>query len=315
MPCWPRSAVITASEQPAELPDPVRDRIERGGRRVLSVSTLTGGMISVAARVDTSDGPLFVKWSDDASNAPIYRAEADGLAAMRATGAVRVPATLLPSNEDAADLPFLALEYIPPTSPRDPVAFRDRFAVALADMHRVRPRDGVPGHGFPSDNFIGILPQPNHPRTEGWAAFYRECRLLPQITIARRRGRLTPECEWLLGRVLERLQDLLAGISEEPSLLHGDLWSGNYLCADGREPVLIDPATYFGVREMEIAFIELFGGFPTGFVAAYDAAYPLDEGYRRRRTLHQLYPLLVHLNHFGEPYGPAVERACREYVR
>jgi fructosamine-3-kinase len=181
-------------------------------------------------------------------------------------------------------------------------------------MHRARPANDAPAYGFPSDNFIGLLPQPNFPRTKRWSEFYRTCRLIPQITIARDGGRLTPGRERLLAEVLTRLDDLLIGMPENPSLLHGDLWSGNFLCADGEEPVLIDPAAYFGAREMEIAFIELFGGFPDGFVAAYDAQYPLDPGYAHRRTLHQLYPLLVHLNHFGERYGPAVERACRQYV-
>jgi fructosamine-3-kinase len=270
-------------------------------------------MISAAARVDTSDGPLFVKWSQDASAAAMFRAEADGLDAIRATGAIRVPETLLRPGLDAAS-PFLALEYIPPTPPRDRGVFRDRFAVALADLHRAHRAGGALGYGFPSDNFIGVLPQPNHPRSERWAAFYRHCRMLPQIAIASRNGRLSPGRERMLRQLLDRLEDLLSGMPEEPSLLHGDLWSGNYLCVGGREPVLIDPAAYFGPREMEIAFIELFGGFPDGFVPAYDAAFPLGAGYAYRRSLHQLYPLLVHLNHFGEQYGPAVERVCREYA-
>jgi fructosamine-3-kinase len=271
-------------------------------------------MICAAARIDTTAGPLFVKWPSGAAGDALLRREAEGLAAIRKTRTIRVPERLLMGDADDGESPFLALEYIAPTRPHDPSAFRDRFAGDLADLHRARPDDIVQGFGFASDNFIGLLPQRNQPRTERWAEFYRECRLRPQIAIARVAGRLTPEREHLLERVMECLEDLLAGMPEEASLLHGDLWSGNFLCAGGEVPVIFDPAVYYGPREMEIAFIELFGGFPEGFVAAYDAAHPLDKGYDGRRTLHQLCPLLVHLNHFGEQYGPAVERACRAYV-
>jgi len=147
-----------------------------------------------------------------------------------------------------------------------------------------------------------------------WWEFYRLMRLLPQIEFARQAGRLTPERERLLMGVVEGLPELLSGIPEEPCLLHGDLWSGNCLCAEGDEPVLIDPAIYLGHREMEIAFIELFGGFPPGFVEQYHNHLPLDGGYARRRPLHQLYHLLNHWNHFGEPYGEKCVQVCRHYL-
>ena len=116
-------------------------------------------------------------------------------------------------------------------------------------------------------------------------------------------------------RVVEQLDKLLEGLESRPVLLHGDLWSGNLLATAGDEPVVIDPAVYYGEREVEIAFTELFRGFPAGWLDAYRAAYPLSEGYEFRRPLHQLYPLLVHLNHFGEGYGPAVEGVCAVYER
>jgi fructosamine-3-kinase len=114
--------------------------------------------------------------------------------------------------------------------------------------------------------------------------------------------------------MLDNLDALLADLPARPVLIHGDLWSGNFLCTSDDEPVLIDPAAYYGEREIEMAYTELFGGFPSGFLPAYQSAFPLNAGYPRRRALHQLYPLLVHLNHFGETYGPAVDRACREYA-
>jgi len=95
-------------------------------------------------------------------------------------------------------------------------------------------------------------------------------------------------------------------------LIHGDLWSGNFLSTANDQPVLIDPAVHYADREVEIAFVELCGGFPRGFVQTYDSIFPLTEGYARRRPIHQLYPLLVHLVHFGETYGPSVDRACAD---
>jgi fructosamine-3-kinase len=272
--------------------------------QVTRATPVSGGMVSRAARVETADGtPLFVKWKPDAAPG-LFAAEANGLALLASAEALRVPQPLAWGDEP----PFLALEWIGVAEPRDVRAFSRRFAEGLAALHRV----GSPeGYGLDKDNWLGSQPQPNLPRTTDWAAFYRDRRLVPQIERARREGFMTPHREELLARLLDRLPELLIGMPPGASLIHGDLWSGNFLCAAaGDEPVLIDPAAYFAPREMELAYVELFGGFPPGFVTDYHAAYPLDEGYAYRRPLHQLYPLLIHLNHFGEQYGPAVERAC-----
>jgi fructosamine-3-kinase len=202
---------------------------------------------------------------------------------------------------------------VAPRAIADAAGFAVRFGHALAALHRDNPSpDGT--FGLESNNFIGALPQPNAPRTRDWPAFYRDCRLLPQIALARQLGRLSPEREAALMSVVERLPLLLGDFDARPVLLHGDLWSGNFLVAHGDEPVVIDPAVYYGEREAEIAFVELFGGFPDGLLPAYRAACPLDAGYERRRALHQLYPLLVHLNLFGEGYGPRVDAVCRRYA-
>jgi fructosamine-3-kinase len=273
------------------------------GTRVLDATPLGGGMICRAARVETGDGPVFVKWHD-ASPPGLFGAEAHGLRLLREAGALRVPQVLAVQDEP---LSFLALEFIAARPPTDPAAFARRFGEQLAALHQTMAPDGR--CGLERDNFLGELVQINTPH-QSWPEFYRDCRLLPQIAIARQRGLLTPSRERLVLSVAERLAALLDGLESRPALLHGDLWAGNFIAA-GHEAVVIDPAVYYGEREMELAFIELFSGFPAGFVAAYRAAWPLDPGYERRRPLHQLYPLLVHLNHFGESYGPDVERACR----
>jgi fructosamine-3-kinase len=269
---------------------------------------LNGGMINCAARVETKSGAVFVKWNEDTPPG-LFTTEANGLHALRATRTLRVPEVLAVSDATTSDAPpFLALEYMEERPPSAEAIFARRFGEALADLHR-ESTSPFGGFGLGEDNYLGRLPQHNTPHAR-WPDFYRECRLLPQITLAQTAGRLPSERERSLMRVVERLEVLLDGVESRPALLHGDLWSGNFLRADD-EAAVIDPAMYYGEREMEIAFIELFGGFPSGMLPAYRAAYPLDSGYERRRPLHQLYPLLVHLNHFGETYGPDVERACR----
>lgn len=282
--------------------------------QLIQAVALSGGMVNQAARVDTPNGPLFVKWNAPASPG-LFATEAQGLRALQATHTLRVPQVLAWADREqvdsitAAALPYLALEFIETHAPIKPATFTQNFATGLASLHRntVSPC----GFGLLYNNYLGALPQPNTPHAD-WPTFYRECRLLPQIATARERGLLPPHREQLLMRVVEKLDSLLAGLPARPALLHGDLWSGNFLTV-GEDVALIDPAVYYGEREIEMAFVELFGGFPDGFMDAYGEVYPLDAGYSYRRPLHQLYYLLAHLNHFGETYGSAVERICHWY--
>lgn len=273
--------------------------------RVVSHRPVTGGMINQVYYVETDQRALVVKTADGAT-ADAFRAEADGLNRLRSVNALRVP-EVLAVGDDACR--FLALEWLEPAPVQDAAQFTARFAERLAYQHRtaVSPEGWF---GLERDNYIGSLPQDNTP-SAAWGPFYRERRLLPQTALARRQQRLTAEQERLLLMVCDRLSILLEGMEEPATLLHGDLWSGNFLCLAGDEPAVIDPSVYYGPREMELAFIELFGGFPPGFMTAYQNAYPLSEGYERRRPLHQLYPLLVHANLFGAPYPARVETICR----
>lgn len=263
--------------------------------RVITVAPARGGMINYAARVDTAAGPIFVKWSEQPPRG-MFEAEANGLITLAATHTLRTPAVL------HTDYNFLVLEFIEAEAPGDD--FSRRFAEELAALHHCTQ----PQFGFDSNNFLGAMSQ-NNKLTGDWSTFYLEQRLLPQIEHAHDRGLLSSYREDLLSHVVENLHDLLAGHRPVPSLLHGDLWSGNFLCLND-QAVVFDPAVHYGDREMELAFVELFGGFPPGFTDAYNATYPLDDGYTQRKPLHQLYPLLVHLNHFGEAYGPNVDEAC-----
>jgi fructosamine-3-kinase len=204
---------------------------------------------------------------------------------------------------------YLILEWIDQAAHSMSRNFATNFGHAIAQLHSITQ----PMFGLDFNNFIGELPQSNEP-TDTWITFYRDQRIAPQVALARERGHLPHERETLLTKLMDRLDDLLAGTSNKPALLHGDLWSGNFLVTAEDQPVIVDPAVYYGEREVEIAFTELFGGFPAGFMNAYREAYPLDPGYEERRTLYQLYPLLVHLNMFGESYGQRVDTICRYYV-
>lgn len=267
---------------------------------------LSGGDVNHAALV-TLDSWAVVKWKDNAPSG-FFADEADGLRRLRGASPLRVPTVLAFGDFPA----FLALEYLPPQQPSDPARFARRLGEGLAALHHNNPAPNSL-FGLNKDNFLGSQPQANTPHQD-WPAFYRDCRLRPQIDKAKGRGLLPPPRERLLGAVVDALETLLADLPARPVLIHGDLWSGNFLCAADDLPVIIDPAVYYGEREVEMAFTELFGGFPVGFLPTYQSAFPLDSGYPRRRALHQLYPLLVHLNHFGETYGPAVDRACRQYL-
>lgn len=291
------------------LPPPLVDLLSGAlGAEPADATPVGGGMINRAARVRVRDSDVFVKWNERAPP-HFFAVEADGLNRLRDVGALRVPDVLTFEDNAEEGLAFLALEFIESIPPQNPERIARRFGEGLAALHQNVSPDGA--FGLDTDNYIGTLPQRNSARTD-WAEFYRDCRLLPQIAIAHGRGFLDEERERGLLRIVERLPVLLADLPPRPALLHGDLWNGNFV-PSGDEPVVMDPAAYYGEREMEIAFIELFGGFPPGLVPAYQAAFPLDPGYARRRPLHQLYPLLVHLNHFGEGYGPDVDAICRRY--
>jgi fructosamine-3-kinase len=211
-------------------------------------------------------------------------AEVDGLRALGAV--VRVPRIL----EHGAD--FILLEQLDLKRSGDWSA----LARMLAALHRTTG----PRFGWHTDNYIGATPQINSWRDD-WSVFFKECRLAPQLALAKKNG-YAVEIQGAL-KVLE-------GHKPKPSLLHGDLWAGNAgFIKEG--PVLFDPAVYYGDREADLAMTELFGGFPREFYEAYDEAWPLDEGYEQRKPLYNLYHLLNHLNLFGGGYLAQVEATLR----
>lgn len=268
------------------------------GTRFHATRPLSGGAVGEVLWVQSDAGELVVKRQPGGAPSGFFAAEAAGLEWLRRAKAFRIPEVLGVAED------WLVLEYLPPAATPEGTD----GAVLLAQQHRVTPATfGLPAHfGLDTDNFLGPYPQRNAWEAR-WPTFY-ERRLLGQFVLAAHAGLVPPKRALTFERVLSRLPELLSGLDEPPCLIHGDLWSGNFLHTI-HGPALIDPAVYFGSRELELAYIELFGGFPEGFVAAYHQAYPLDSGYPRRRPVHQLYPLLVHLNYFGERYGPMLDSA------
>jgi fructosamine-3-kinase len=257
------------------------------GVRLGSAAAVSGGCINDCYLVEAGAARVFVKLNA-ARFADAFAAEADGLSALRAAG-MRAPEPL--AHGTAAGHAYLALEALE-------LGGREDFAAlgrALAALHRSRDER----FGWTRDNFIGASAQRNSLSGE-WIEFWRERRLAPQLALALANGHR--EIRQPVERICSGLPQLLEGHTPEPSLLHGDLWRGNVGFLAGGAPVVFDPALYRGDRETDLAMTELFGGFPRAFYAAYEEAWPLDDGYGRRKHLYNLYHLLNHLNLFGGGY-------------
>ncbi|MDQ6972766.1 MAG: fructosamine kinase family protein [Mariprofundaceae bacterium] len=256
-----------------------------------------GGSISSAWRIEGREQAYFLK-IHRAEQAAMFAAEMAGLAEIHAAGALRVPRPVCHgvAGQDA----FLVCEWIDfgPSL----ASGVELLGSQLADMHRC----AAELFGWERNNTIGSSPQINT-RSNDWVAFWRDARIGVQLDLAASHG-FGRELGDRGERLMPLVGDLLCAHSPSPSLLHGDLWGGNWACDSQGRPVLFDPATYFGDRETDIAMSELFGGFPASFYAAYRESWPLDDGYGLRRELYNLYHILNHANLFGGTY---VEQSAR----
>jgi fructosamine-3-kinase len=255
-----------------------------------------GGCIARSFRVDTAAGPAFVKLAD-AARLPMLEAEWAGLAILAEAGTLRVPRPLAAGQADGQA--FLALEWIDLGSGTP--AAEARLGEGLAALHRC----SAPRFGFDRDNYIGSTPQPNG-EEDDWVAFLRDRRLAFQLELAAAKGhggRLQSRGR----RLLELLDVFFATYRPRPSLLHGDLWGGNWGVDAQGEPCIFDPAVYYGDREADLAMTRLFGGFGPAFYAAYVREWPLDAAAGTRRDLYNLYHVLNHLNLFGGGYRAQAE--------
>ncbi len=256
-----------------------------------SRAAVHGGSINESWRVEGPAEAYFVKLNA-ASRLPMFEAEAAGLRAMQATAAIRVPGVVALGT--AGGRSFLVLEHIELGAMGD--AAGGRLGRELAQMHRAQARE----YGWERDNTIGSTPQPN-PWSPDWPAFYAENRLNFQLQLAAANG-ARDELIDTGSKLAASFGLFFRDYQPPPSLLHGDLWSGNWGADADGAPVLFDPAVYYGDRETDLAMTELFGGFGRPFYAAYDAEWPLDPGYPVRKTLYNLYHVLNHFNLFGGGY-------------
>lgn len=269
---------------------------------VLDTIPLIGGSINDAYRLDTSEGPYFLKVNSADRFPSMFEAEVDGLLRLAKAG-TRTP--VVHGHGEADDTTWLLLEFVEKGQPTR--SFWHSFGKGLAELHR----NTNPYFGLDRNNYIGSLEQVNTPRP-AWHTFFMEHRLEPLVKKARDLGKVQPGMAFRSERLFGKLEGLFP--IEPPALLHGDLWNGNFICTTERAPVLIDPAVYFGHREMDIAMTTLFGGFDPEFHAAYNAEWPLERGWEERLDLCNLYPLLVHTVLFGGEYVQQVDNVLKRFT-
>lgn len=281
------------------------------GTKISQTDRVFGGDINDAYKLTlTNNARIFMK-TNLIKNAAFFQAEALGLQAIAQTNCIGTPRILGIGTQAGADVySFLLLEWIEECRPVSD--YWELFAGQLAGMHQAPTNDFVPRgtYGFLQDNFIGAGKQCNAAR-DSWISFFRDCRLEPQLRSADRYFD-TADRKRIL-KLLDRLGDFLTE-PDRPSLLHGDLWSGNFMTGSDGRAWLIDPAAYVGHAEADLAMTELFGGFSHAFYTAYKEVFPLQPGYKDRRDLYNLYHLLNHLNLFGGSYLAGVLRTVRKYA-
>ncbi|MBQ9495283.1 MAG: fructosamine kinase family protein [Treponema sp.] len=279
---------------------------------VVHAEKLSGGDINKAYGLTLSNGTCIFMKANAKENAAFFTAEAAGLFAIASTRTINVPRVLCCGTDpgEQAGYSFLLLEYIAPRKKN--ASYWETFGHELALLHKAECASFSCGKlfGFTENNFIGATAQINNPHNS-WIDFFRECRLVPQFQKA------SQYFDNALQRKITKLLDKLDEFIVEPaspSLVHGDLWSGNVMCGGDGKAHLIDPACYCGNREIDIAMTELFGSFPSAFYDAYNESYKLESGYEMRRDMYNLYQLLNHLNLFGRTYFCPVCDIINEYV-
>lgn len=270
--------------------------------RILDMHFLHGGCINNAVRLQTDRDKYFLKFNESASAYDMFEAEARGLQLLAQTDTLTVPRVIHAGRQQGRS--YLILEFFEPSLPQK--NYWEQLGYGLAALHRHRQQQ----FGLSFNNYIGSLPQSNEWMSNG-VEFFIEKRLRLQAGLAYYNNLLDKSLLKKMDVLYAKLPDLIPETSA--SLLHGDLWGGNIITGHRGEPCLIDPAVYYGFREAEIAYTRLFGGFEQRFYDAYHEAMPLESGFNERVPLYNLYPLLVHLNLFGESYLSSIEQTLRYF--
>lgn len=269
--------------------------------KIVSHRSVSGGCINQGYAVSDEKRTYFVKLNE-ATKIEMFAAESLGLQEMTQTNTIRVPKPLCWGVAD--NFAYIVLEWLDLGAAT--TNSWQRMGQNLANMHCVTTFEGF---GWKQNNTIGSTPQINDWKTN-WVEFYAQHRLGYQFQLANRKGGHFPQQEQLLASLPQLLSHQVT-----PSLVHGDLWGGNAAFTEGGEPVVFDPAIYYGDREVDIAMTELFGGFPAAFYQAYNETFPLEPGYEQRKTLYNLYHILNHFNLFGGGYASQANRTIAQILR
>jgi fructosamine-3-kinase len=284
----------------------IKARIEEKlGSKINSFSSLSGGCISDAYKVTTDNGShFFLKHNSSVSN-DMFIKEANGLKELSKANAIRIP-EVLSFDED-----YILLEFIPTGSRKK--NFFEEFGRRFAEMHKYTSNE----FGFYEDNYIGSNPQKNIPDVKeknDWVSFYFNKRILFQLELAEKLGNSTDSLRKGISKLENKIEEIIGDTKEKPSLLHGDLWGGNYMVDENGDAVLIDPAVYYGHREADLGMTKLFGGFSSEFYKLYFETFPLEDGYDYRENIYKLYHVLNHLNLFGGGYYSQALSLIKYYV-
>ncbi|MEL7331990.1 MAG: fructosamine kinase family protein [Cyanobacteria bacterium J06560_2] len=265
--------------------------------------SVSGGCINQALKVSDTLRSFFVKLNR-ADQLHMFEAERDGLKAMYDTRSIRTPQPLCCGV--AGGSAYIAMEWLDLGSNHSNQAWQ-QMGEQLARMHQSTSAEGF---GWHRDNTIGATPQKNR-WCETWVDFWRDRRLGPQFSFAYDKGAHFPQRDELMNAIPR----LLKGHTPTASLLHGDLWSGNAFITTAGEPVILDPATYYGDPETDLAMTELFGRLPSAFYSGYETVSPIDSGYQRRKTLYNLYHILNHFNLFGGSYASQANSMMQQILK
>jgi fructosamine-3-kinase len=284
---------------PAELSTHLSETLNLDIKNSKSVS---GGSINRAAKISTNRGDLFLKWNNSAPD-DFFEKEADGLKRLDSAGtALRIPNVISSGNPKDGRPGYLLMEFIEEGRSGDSY----EFGRNLSKMHQTNAEQ----FGLEVDNYIGSLPQSNS-HHDNWINFFVQERINPQIQMAVDSGKLSSGIFQNWERLASKLDEIFPSV--KPSLLHGDLWGGNYLFNSEGKAVLIDPAVYYGHPEMDLAFTKMFGGFSEDFYEGYESETPLAPGFSKRVPIYNLYPLLVHVNLFGGHYISQFNSILRKF--
>ena len=261
-----------------------------------------GGNINEAFKMDTSAGNFFIKRNDKNSFPKMFEAEARGLELLHQSGAVTVPSVI--ASGEFENFQFLILPFSSKGNAN--ANFWENFGWSVAKLHQ----SSAENFGLDTDNYIGSLTQ-NNKLEKNWTDFFIHQRIEPQLALDVNSKKLNHTQFDLFQTLFTKIKNEFP--IEKPALLHGDLWSGNFMANTEGNPVIFDPAVYYGHREMDLAMTLLFGGFHSKFYAAYNDVYPLEKNWKERVKIANLYPLLVHVNLFGGHYIKEIDAVLQQF--